>query len=313
MEKNLTNVLESIRLKACEMKEQAEMSNDEIFETYFSGKNEPVESENVDIVLQVENGEPVVSSREVAERFEKEHRSVLRAIEAIVKETRTAQNCALLEKTNEKERISEMFYRTEYVSAQNKKLPMYLMNRDGFSLLCMGFTGEKALKWKLKYIEAFNKMEGALRERNEKPKSKTLILSEALLLANSVIEEEKQKNAELELKVAKLKPASDYAHAVLLSDESMTTTQIAQNYGMTARKFNSLLKKLEIQRKVNDQWVLYSKYQGKGYVVSIPVDIGNNQTKENTRWTRTGQAFLYKQLKNIGCIPVNEQLNMFAM
>lgn len=298
MEKNLTNVLDSIRLKACEMKKQAEMSNDEIFETYFSGKTEPVESENVDIVLQVENGEPVVSSREVAERFEKRHDHVIRAVDLLKKDVPN---------------FGEMFFNSTAPDSYGRPQRVYLMNRDGFSLLCMGFTGEKALKWKLKYIEAFNKMEEALRERNEKPKSKTLILSEALLLANSVIEEEKQKNAELELKVAKLKPASDYAHAVLLSDESMTTTQIAQNYGMTARKFNSLLKKLEIQRKVNGQWVLYSKYQGKGYVVSIPVDIGNNQTKENTRWTRTGQAFLYKQLKNIGCIPVNEQLNMFAM
>lgn len=297
MEKNLTNVLESIRLKACEMKEQAEMTNDEIFETYFGGDNELVESEKVDIVLRVENGEPVVSSREIAERFEKNHRDVLESIRNLA-----AKNSA----------AKSMFYESTFEN-RGKQYPMYLMNRDGFSLLAMGFTGDKALEWKLKYIEVFNKMEKALRERNEKPKSKTLILSEALLLANSVIEEEKQKNAELELKVAKLKPASDYAHAILLSDESMTTTQIAQNYGMAARKFNALLKELGIQRKVNEQWVLYAKYQGKGYVVSIPVDIGNNRTKESTRWTRTGQAFLYKQLKNIGYIPVNEQLNMFVV
>ena len=92
-----------------------------------------------------------------------------------------------------------------------------------------------------------------------------------------------------------------------MSDETLTVTQLAQNYGMTARKLNSLLAEWGVQRKVNDQWILYSKYINKGYVVSIPVDVGENKTKENTRWTRTGQAFLYKQLHDHGYKTVKEQ------
>lgn len=96
------------------------------------------------------DGQAVVSSIEVAERFGKEHKNVLQIIDKM-----TAENSALL----------EMFYKTEYTSVQNKKLPMYLMNRDGFSLLAMGFTGKEALAWKVKYIEAFNKMEEVIRGR----------------------------------------------------------------------------------------------------------------------------------------------------
>ena len=106
------------------------------------------------IGVTVENGQVVVSSRDVAEKFEKQHKDVLETIRLM-----TAENSALL----------SMFFLSEYTTVQNKKLPMYLMNRDGFSLLCMGFTGAKALEWKLKYIDAFNKMEKALTEQSTKP------------------------------------------------------------------------------------------------------------------------------------------------
>lgn len=103
-----------------------------------------------DIILSTQNGEPVASSRDVAKRFGKEHKDVLRAIKSI-----TAQNCA----------VTQMFYQSEYTAGTGKKYPMYLMNRDGFSLLAMGFTGKEAVQWKLKYIEAFNQMEKQLAER----------------------------------------------------------------------------------------------------------------------------------------------------
>lgn len=99
------------------------------------------------ITINQENGQPVVSSREVAEHFGKEHKHVLETIRNM-----TAENSAVL----------EMFFKSEYTNAQNKKMPMYLMNRDGFSLLVMGFTGKEALDWKIKYIQAFNEMEQQL-------------------------------------------------------------------------------------------------------------------------------------------------------
>lgn len=107
------------------------------------------------------NGEPVVSSRQVAEKFEKQHKHVLDAIENI-KETIKAENSALI----------KWFCKTTYKAGTGKNYPEYLMNKDGFSLLAMGFTGEKAIQWKIKYIEAFNRAEKDLAEALKHPKQK---------------------------------------------------------------------------------------------------------------------------------------------
>lgn len=106
-----------------------------------------------DIILSTQNGEPVASSRQIAESFGKDHNHVMRDIKT-------------LEEGVSKNGQTPMFYKTEYVHEQNgQKYPMYLMNRDGFTLLAMGFTGKAALEWKLKYIAAFNEMEKKLAQR----------------------------------------------------------------------------------------------------------------------------------------------------
>lgn len=101
------------------------------------------------VITRNNNGELVVTSRQVAEDFEKEHFNVVRDIENLIK------GVIKNEDTPEK-----MFIESKYQNEQNKQwYKEYLLTRDGFSLLVMGFTGSKALEWKLKYIEAFNKME----------------------------------------------------------------------------------------------------------------------------------------------------------
>lgn len=105
-----------------------------------------------DITLTTQNGEAVTSSRDVAKRFGKEHKDVLKAVKNLA-----AQNCA----------AKSMFYPATFEN-RGKSYPMYLMNRDGFSLLAMGFTGKEAVEWKLKYIEAFNAMEQQLARQREK-------------------------------------------------------------------------------------------------------------------------------------------------
>lgn len=96
-----------------------------------------------DIILSTQNGEPVASSREVAKSFGKEHKHVLAAIRQIL----AAENSA-----------TKFFHETAF-EYRGQRFPEYLMNRDGFALLAMGFTGKEAVTWKLKYIEAFNQME----------------------------------------------------------------------------------------------------------------------------------------------------------
>lgn len=101
-----------------------------------------------ELVIMKEN-KAVTTSLKVAETFGKRHRDVMRNISNL-----TAQNCA----------VGKMFAKSTYLNKQNHEQPMYYMNRDGFSLLVMGFTGKKALNFKLKYIDAFNKMEQAIKE-----------------------------------------------------------------------------------------------------------------------------------------------------
>lgn len=244
-----------------------------------------------DIVLSIQNGEPVVSSRQIAENFGKGHQHVLRDIDAFKKDVSS---------------FGQMFFETEAPDSYGRSQRTYLMNRDGFTLVVMGLNNsQKVIEWKLKYIAAFNEMEKQLTQPKEEPRE--LMISRALVAAQSIIEDERKRSRQLEKENAKLKPAAEYAHNMLLSDESLTVTQVALNFGMTANKLNKLLDEWGIQRKVNKQWIPKRKYIDKGYTLSIPVEVGNGETKENTRWTRSGQAFLYKQLHDHGYKTVKEQ------
>lgn len=98
-------------------------------------------------LVEVKNNQVVVSSRQVAEKFGKEHKNILASINDIL----AAENSAT------------KFYQETTFENRGKQYPEYLMNRDGFTLLAMGFTGKDALQWKLKYIAAFNEMENKLK------------------------------------------------------------------------------------------------------------------------------------------------------
>lgn len=94
------------------------------------------------------NRQAVTTSLQVAKSFEKQHKNVLQSIQNLAAENSATRN---------------MFVEGTYVN-RGKEYPMVYMNRDGFSLLAMGFTGAKALRFKLAYIEAFNEMEDNLRQ-----------------------------------------------------------------------------------------------------------------------------------------------------
>lgn len=96
-----------------------------------------------DLVI-MKNKQAVTSSLQVAEVFEKNHRDVLKAITNLKRDVRN---------------FAQMFSETNIPDSYNRNRRAFYMNRDGFTLLAMGFTGDKALQFKLKYIEAFNSME----------------------------------------------------------------------------------------------------------------------------------------------------------
>nr|DAE67323.1 MAG TPA: hypothetical protein [Caudoviricetes sp.] len=132
-----------------------------------------------DIILSTQNGEPVASSRQIAESFGKEHKNVIQAVANLVDKNSAAKS---------------MFYETTFEN-RGKQYPMYLMNRDGFTLLAMGFTGKAALEWKLKYIAAFNEMEKKLSAPQMPKLSKEM---QALFLLDDRTQKQEQRLTALE-------------------------------------------------------------------------------------------------------------------
>lgn len=138
---------------------------------------------------------PVVDSLSIAKSFGKEHKHVLEAIENLFTK---AENSAFVENQT----IRTMFFKSYNempmpIGGGIKKIPFYYMTRDGFTLLVMGFTGEKALQWKLKYIAAFNAME----ERLKTILPPSYSIDDPIRRAYAWAEEQKQKRAlELENK-----------------------------------------------------------------------------------------------------------------
>ena len=119
------------------------------------------------------------------------------------------------------------------------------------------------------------------------------------------------RNTLLEEITAQQKPLTDYARNILSSTQTVTITQIAQDYGYGAVKFNELLLSLRIQHKVGGQWILYIPYLNKGYVQSFSSYFvkpdGEVQVKLHTRWTQSGRLFLYEELKRAGILPLIEK------
>lgn len=117
------------------------------------------------IVTRNDNGELVVTSRQVAEDFGKQHSHVLRTIKEKI------SGNPILD--------SEKYFIESFYIDRGKKYPEYLLTKDGFTFLVMGFTGAKADEWKLKYIEAFNKMEQAI--KNPFPQVQNLDLANQMM------------------------------------------------------------------------------------------------------------------------------------
>lgn len=136
------------------------------------------------INVQNLNGQLLVSSREIAINFEKRHADVIKAIEDKIE-------------INEVLRSSQYFTESTYLDKYNRKTKEYLMTRDGFSFLVMGFNGAKADGWKLKYIEVFNKMEQQLKN----PYANMSKELQAILMVDKKQQEQEKRISDIENKM----------------------------------------------------------------------------------------------------------------
>ena len=154
-----------------------------------------------ELVFKGQNDQVLTNSLLIAEKFGKEHQHVLRDIRTLI------------------EGMSEigdtpMFVESTYINEQNKQeYPIFIMNRDGFTLLTMGFNGKKDLKFKIEYIAAFNAMEKALKEQqNKKLSGAEFLLEQAKLMV-----EQERRLSNVENEIAAMKKEREENGKLLLS------------------------------------------------------------------------------------------------
>lgn len=155
--------------------------------------------DNQNNLVHMFKNQVVVSSVQLAEHFDKRHCDILRLLNALLRSAN-------------KQRLSKHFFKSNYKDETGKNNTMYLMDRDGFSLLVMSFKGEKALKWKLDFIDAFNAMEQEIRNNEHKLNTDlkdklyntSIKLEKVKILHNRLFEESTNKSALLNEKRAEL-------------------------------------------------------------------------------------------------------------
>ena len=117
-----------------------------------------------------------------------------------------------------------------------------------------------------------------------------------------------KENVTLSMENERMKPMADYCAKILACPDTVTVTQIAQDYGMTAQDFNEMLADMKIQYRCGRQWILYSGYKQQGFVQSATTTYtrydGTKGVRVSSRWTQLGRIFLYERLKGEGVMPI---------
>lgn len=233
------------------------------------------------VKIEIVNGMNVVSSRDIAEGLGKRHDNILRDLEKIS----TTSN------------VRGLILPSNYTDLQGKPRKEYLLTKDGFILYMFNIQGYQ--DFKMAYINKFNEMEKALKNKFQVPSN----FKEALLLAVKQQEKIEELQEEVEVRgqlIGELKPAKDYLDTILASGDTMKITQIASDYGLSAVALNKILNEQRIIRKVNKQWILYNTYTNKGYTKSHTFKVNENKTIIETVWTQKGRLFIHETLTKLG-------------
>ena len=254
-------------------------------------------SELITVNVRLEDNQMITDSRNVADVFGKQHRHVLESVRNLEKDMPN---------------FGQMFFEGSMPDSYGREQKVYFMNRDGFTLLAMGFTGSEAMQWKLKYIEAFNALEKAWNSPEQ-------IMARALRFAEQSISSLKDRCkflggqvAEQQKLIEEMQPKVSYYDLILQCPDLVSATEISKDYGMSAKKFNNLLHDFEIIYKQGKRWFLYQKHAGYGYAQSKTHNYADKSGKQHSTsslyWTQKGRLFLYGFLKDKGIVPLIEEV-----
>lgn len=242
---------------------------------------------------KVSGGELKMSSRIIAEFAGKKHYNIIRDIRKMEESW---------------ERVTgSKFEPSEYVDSTGRKLPEFLLNKEETLYVATKYNDET----RAKLIMRWKQLEVENMELKSKLNSKTYTIPEDYAEALLRIVDHVRTEKELTNKIKEDAPKVEYCTKVMASTDTVTATTIAKDYGMTAAKFNALLHNLGVQFKQDGQWVLYHKYQNKGYTKSETIPIqrfpGVLGSATSTKWTQVGREFLYHFLKDNNIIPESEK------
>ena len=240
----------------------------------------------------------VTTSNRVAEELEVEHRHLLDKIDDYLSKFQSAE-------------VSAGFYiPSEYKDTRNRTYRNYLITEKGIAQLVGGYSAAvpKAFELNVAYINEFERMKNALTGGRVPTSYKDFLIlaleqeekMEALRLENKVQEQQ----------IAELKPKASYYDLVLQCKDLLSMTEIAKDYGMSAKGMNKLLHDLGVQYKQSGIWFLYSKYQSNGYTQTKTQNYsksdGSQGVTTHTYWTQKGRLFLYELLKANEILPMIE-------
>ena len=203
----------------------------------------------------------------------------------------------------------EKLIRKIFVSGQNRN--MWFLTEDGFYEVCMQSTkpNAKIFKKEVKKILKTIRKTGMYMTDNvwDTITNNPEKLGEVLINYGKVkrelehLEEENQIQKQL---IAEYKPIKEYVDTILSSEDTMTITQIAADYGLSAYELNKTLNEQRVIRKVGGQWILYAEHMNKGYTKSETITVkkknGTEKVVPNTKWTQKGRLFVHNLLETLG-------------
>ncbi|WP_078577358.1 phage antirepressor KilAC domain-containing protein [Salipaludibacillus agaradhaerens] len=243
------------------------------------------------------NGKLVADSRDVAEMTGKEHSHLLRDINNYNQ---------ILGKSNFG--LSDFFIES-YYSSGTRNYKHYLLTKKGCDMVANKMTGQKGVLFTAAYVTKFEEMEREINQPYKLPKN----YKEALL---QLVEKEEE-NEKLSIENQKMKPYAEYAKKILSNPGLVSVSSIAKDYGMTAQQLNKKLHELGVQYKRGEQWFLYRKHDGKGYVHSHTFEYkhrdGTRDVNPTTKWTQKGRLFIYSLLKDNDILPEIEKHDVYQV